>query len=69
VPLHQLKDRLGEVPTDRPVWLHCEAGYRASIAASMLQAAGREVVLVDDDFYPGAVTAGLELAAGERVDA
>jgi glyoxylase-like metal-dependent hydrolase (beta-lactamase superfamily II)/rhodanese-related sulfurtransferase len=69
VPLHELVDRLDEVPTDRPVWLHCEAGYRASIAASLLQAAGRDVVLIDDDFYPGAVTAGLQLAAGERVEA
>ncbi len=65
LPLHELLTRMGEVPSDRPVWLHCEAGYRASIAASILRAAGRDVVLVDDDFYPGAVTAGLALSAGE----
>jgi glyoxylase-like metal-dependent hydrolase (beta-lactamase superfamily II)/rhodanese-related sulfurtransferase len=69
LPLHELFTRMDEIPGDRPVWLHCEAGYRASIAASILQAAGREVVLVDDDFYPGAVTAGLELSAGEPASA
>ena len=33
----------GEVP-DGEVWVHCAAGYRASIAASLLAAAGRTVV-------------------------
>jgi glyoxylase-like metal-dependent hydrolase (beta-lactamase superfamily II)/rhodanese-related sulfurtransferase len=69
LPMHELFSRMDEVPTDRPVWLHCEAGYRASIAASMLQAAGRDVVLVDDNFYPGVAVAGLELSAGEPVSA
>ena len=31
------------------VWVHCQSGYRAAIAASQLARAGREVVLVDDD--------------------
>jgi rhodanese-related sulfurtransferase len=30
--------------------VHCAAGYRATIAASMLAANGRHVVAVDDDF-------------------
>jgi rhodanese-related sulfurtransferase len=28
--------------------VHCASGYRASIAASILAAAGRQVVAVDD---------------------
>jgi rhodanese-related sulfurtransferase len=32
------------------VWVHCEAGYRASLAASFLDAAGRTVVAVDDEY-------------------
>jgi len=31
------------------VWVHCAAGYRASIAASLLDAAGRSLVAIDDD--------------------
>jgi hydroxyacylglutathione hydrolase len=49
IPLHELRDRVTEVPTGEPVWVHCLTGNRASIAASLLDAAGREVVLVDDD--------------------
>ena len=53
VPLHELETRIPEVPVGE-VWVHCASGYRASIAASLLARAGREVVLVDDDFDPGA---------------
>lgn len=49
VPLHELWDRLGEVP-DGEVWVHCAGGYRASVAASMLDAAGRTPVAIDDSF-------------------
>lgn len=49
IPLHELPSRLAEVP-DGEVWVHCAAGYRASIAASLLAAAGRQVVHIDDDF-------------------
>lgn len=38
--------------------MHCASGYRASIAASLLDRAGRNVVFVDDS-YDNAVAAGL----------
>jgi rhodanese-related sulfurtransferase len=41
IPLPQLRQRLAEVPADRPVVVHCEGGYRSAIAASLLAAAGR----------------------------
>ena len=37
--------------------MHCEAGYRASVAASFLDAVGRTVVAVDDE-YDRAARAG-----------
>ncbi|MFP8902884.1 MULTISPECIES: MBL fold metallo-hydrolase [Streptomyces] len=49
IPVHRLHGRLAEVP-DGTVWVHCASGMRAAIAASMLDAAGREVVAVDDPF-------------------
>lgn len=49
IPLHDLPRRVHEVP-DAEVWVHCAGGYRASIASSMLAAAGRTVVHVDDQF-------------------
>jgi len=41
-----LPARLAEVPTDRPVTVVCRSGARAAIAASLLDAAGRDVRLV-----------------------
>ncbi|MFE9254195.1 rhodanese-like domain-containing protein [Streptomyces sp. NPDC006879] len=49
IPIHQLHQRLGEVPAGE-VWVHCAGGMRAAIAASLLDAVGREVVAVDDSF-------------------
>jgi len=57
IPIHQLPARLAEVPAGE-VWVHCQAGYRASVAASFLDAAGRTVVAVDDE-YARAAAAGL----------
>ncbi len=49
VPLHELLDRVDEVPAGE-VWVHCASGYRASVAASILDAAGRTIVAIDDSF-------------------
>ena len=49
IPLHELEARIREVPPGE-VWVHCQAGYRAAIAASLLDAAGRQVVLINDHF-------------------
>ncbi len=58
IPVHELPDRLGEVP-DGEVWVYCGSGYRAAIAASMLDTGDRTVVHVDGD-YSEAAEAGLE---------
>lgn len=42
-------DRMTELPGDE-IWVHCASGYRASVAASILDRHGRGVVLIDDDF-------------------
>ncbi len=63
IPLHELWDRLDEVPAGE-VWVHCGAGYRASIAASMLDASGRAPVAVDDAF-DNAEEVGLRLVGPE----
>jgi rhodanese-related sulfurtransferase len=58
IPLHELPDRLDEVPRGE-VWVYCGSGYRASVAASILDRRGRRIVLINDD-YDNAVAAGLE---------
>jgi hydroxyacylglutathione hydrolase len=59
IPLHELSQRIDEVP-DGQVWVYCGTGYRSAIAASMLDRAGRELVLVNDS-YDSAKDAGLEV--------
>lgn len=61
IPLHELPGRLDDVPPG-VVWVHCAGGMRAAIAASLLDAADRAVVAVDDGFA-AAATAGLTVTA------
>ncbi len=49
IPLHELLARIDEVPDGR-IYVHCQSGYRASIATSLLDRAGHGAVLIDDDF-------------------
>ncbi len=60
VPIHELPRRLAELPHESEIWVHCAAGYRASIAASFVAASGRRVVAVDDD-VDNAGAVGLDL--------
>ncbi|MGY0071226.1 MBL fold metallo-hydrolase [Streptomyces sp. QTS137] len=62
IPIHEMHKRLGEVPAGT-VWVHCAGGMRAAIAASLLDAAGRDVVAVDDGF-DAATEAGLTVVTG-----
>ncbi|MEV7046294.1 MBL fold metallo-hydrolase [Amycolatopsis sp. NPDC051061] len=40
IPLAELPSRVGEIPHDHPIVLHCAGGHRSSIAASVLRRAG-----------------------------
>ena len=59
IPIHDVLNRITEVPRDR-VWIHCAGGYRASVVAALLDARGYEVVSVDDSFDKAA-EAGLPI--------
>ncbi|WAJ47804.1 MBL fold metallo-hydrolase [Mycobacterium sp. Aquia_216] len=50
VALHELAERLDEIPADPELWIHCASGYRASIAAALLDRHDRRVVLIDDSY-------------------
>jgi len=60
IPFWELEGRMAEVPAGE-VWVHCASGFRASIAASILDRAGRQVVHVDDD-WSRAADIGLPMA-------
>jgi glyoxylase-like metal-dependent hydrolase (beta-lactamase superfamily II)/rhodanese-related sulfurtransferase len=63
IPFWELAGRAGEVPAGQ-VWVHCASGFRASIGASVLDRAGRDVVHVDDD-WANAAGAGLPVTQPE----
>lgn len=44
VPLGELRDRLDQIPTDKPIVTFCRSGRRSAMAVSILQEAGFENV-------------------------
>lgn len=44
IPLAQLRARLEQLPTGKPIVVHCAGGWRSSVAASLLRAQGFENV-------------------------
>jgi rhodanese-related sulfurtransferase len=44
IPLAQLRTRVDEVPTGKPIVVHCAGGWRSSVAASLLRANGFDEV-------------------------
>lgn len=46
IHLSHLPERMDEVPQDRPVFVFCGSGVRSTVAASLLQRAGRDNVIV-----------------------
>lgn len=58
IQLHELSSRLQEIDVNKTLWIYCSTGFRASIAASIADGQGRQVVLIDDNFS-NALSAGL----------
>ncbi|WP_134768562.1 MBL fold metallo-hydrolase [Nocardioides sp. 1609] len=50
LPVHEVEERRDELTAGARVWVHCAAGLRAGIAASLLDRHGVDVVHVDDGF-------------------
>ncbi|MBI3028771.1 MAG: rhodanese-like domain-containing protein, partial [Candidatus Rokubacteria bacterium] len=45
VPLHQLRQRIADVPSGQPVVVYCQTGLRSSTAASLLEQAGHARIM------------------------
>jgi glyoxylase-like metal-dependent hydrolase (beta-lactamase superfamily II)/rhodanese-related sulfurtransferase len=67
IPIHEVPGRLDEVP-DGEVWVYCGSGYRASIAASMLDRPGRDVVLINEEYGAAADSGVRTTEPGEDGD-
>ena len=64
IPLTHLDERIGEIPSGKPVAVHCEGGYRSAIAASLLQKLGRRHVFDLVGGYKAWTAARLTSATG-----
>jgi len=51
IPLPELRNRLGEIPTDKPIVVHCAAGYRSAAARSILVSKLPNVAVYDLSDY------------------
>ena len=77
IPLHSLPDQLATVASwsraaghaghDPRVWVYCGSGFRAAVAASLLERAGIPVVHIDDD-VAAAARAGLAIEFDHPAD-
>lgn len=65
IPLSRLREHLGELPRDRRILVHCAAGYRSSIAASILQQQGVTDLIELTGGIAAWEAANLPLQAGE----
>jgi hydroxyacylglutathione hydrolase len=50
VPLEKVHEIRATLDDERLHLIHCQSGYRASIAASLIEASGKRVRLIDDSF-------------------
>ena len=64
--LNHLAERVRELPTDRPILVHCAGGYRSSIAASLFQRRGFDRVSEIAGGISGWEAAGLPILPEAR---
>ena len=50
IPYEELRERTHELPLDRPIVMYCASGIRSSLAASILESAGRSAANVRGGF-------------------
>lgn len=48
IPLAEIRDRVNEIPTDKPIVVHCAGGYRSSAASSLIHSQLNSSVKVFD---------------------
>ena len=51
IPLHNLRDRLQELPKDKPVFVHCFSGLRSYVACRILTGHGYDAYNISGGYY------------------
>ena len=47
IPLPELRERINDIPTDKPIVVHCAAGYRSAAASSIIASQIKSVPVYD----------------------
>ncbi|HBY68038.1 MAG TPA: MBL fold metallo-hydrolase, partial [Flavobacteriaceae bacterium] len=47
IPLHQLRERVSEIPNDKPIVVHCAGGYRSAAGSSILETELKNTTVFD----------------------
>ena len=47
IPLPELMERAGEIPTDKPIVVHCGTGYRSAAGSSIIHNALKNMKVLD----------------------
>jgi hydroxyacylglutathione hydrolase len=48
IPLPELRERINEIPTDKPLIVHCAGGYRSAAGSSILEnSLGKRIAVFD----------------------
>jgi glyoxylase-like metal-dependent hydrolase (beta-lactamase superfamily II)/rhodanese-related sulfurtransferase len=64
IPLHELEDRVAELPTDGEIWVHCAGAYRAAAALGIIEKSNRTPVLINESYESCLSVAGLNIVTG-----
>lgn len=67
IPLNDLKDRLAEVPKDKPVYVSCQVGMRGYLASTLLRQEGYDVHNVSGGYKTYAAMKRDEKAKSDQV--
>lgn len=51
IPLPELRERISEIPRDKPIVIHCAGGYRSAAGSSMVEQEVKEVPVWDMSDY------------------
>ncbi len=65
IPIRELPDNLNSIPTDSPVWIVCQTGWRTGMAVSSLRMMGYDNVEGWANEFPAWEEAGYEIETGE----
>jgi hydroxyacylglutathione hydrolase len=64
INLHELADRVTELPRDTELWVHCSSAYRATTAVGILEKFEIKALIINEPYEACLDVAGIEIVTG-----